>query len=48
MIENSALVLILGIAIGFMIALILGLVIFSYYSIIKQFKELFKRLKCLK
>lgn len=45
MINNSALVLIIGIAIGVLLSSVLTLQIFIFLDLKKKFKELFKKLQ---
>ena len=41
MIDNPALVLILGIAMGVLMSLTLGILIYAYWDLSRQFKKLF-------
>ncbi len=49
MIDNPALVLIIGIIIGILMAMMLGILIYAYVDISKKFRELFKEIReCVK
>lgn len=47
MIDNPALVLILGIGIGVLLVLQIGILVYIYYDLSKKYRELFKEITSL-